>query len=94
MECILKCGNPCTKSDTIGEQKWETLKNHSKKWIGLEPYSDIYNTTNWDTDRKSHYCHRTCLAKIAETKRLERKKLQYKKREEEELLKASGMSTC
>ena len=95
MECILKCGKPCTENDKIGEQRWGNLKTHSKKWEGVDPYGDIYITTKWDTDRESHYCHKSCFAKIGEVKRLQGriKILEQKKRKEEELLKKSGKST-
>ena len=64
------------------------------KWIGLEPYGDVYITTKWETDRESSYCHKSCFAKIGEIKRLESKKLEHKKREKHELLRKSGKSTC
>ena len=89
-KCIL-CGKLCTERETISEERWKNLKAKSKEWIGLDHFGDIYNKTNWDTDRESSYLHELYLAKIGWKKDLESAMKRACKRElAAELNKISG----
>ena len=81
MECkCISCGKPCT--ETISEERWKNLKDKSEEWIGLDHFGDIYNKTNWDTDRESLFLHKSCLAKLGWKSYLECAKKRACKRDE------------
>ena len=63
MECkCISCGKPCT--ETISEERWKNLKDKSEEWIGLDHFGDIYNKTNWDTDRERYIFTQVVPCKI------------------------------
>ena len=69
-ECVLKCGDPCKSSDTIGQGKWESLQTKTKNWSGLDKFGDVYYTTSWTDGPSGHYMHQTCYISVSSSKRL------------------------
>ena len=40
-ECVLKCGKPCNDTKTILPARWESIKEKSKKWTGLDKFGNV-----------------------------------------------------
>ncbi|KAI4796901.1 hypothetical protein KUCAC02_026681, partial [Chaenocephalus aceratus] len=56
-----KCGRVCSKAtDAITSiEKWDTLKNNTELWSGLDKFGDVHTSIDWDTGPVGHCVHDT-----------------------------------
>jgi len=80
-ECVLKCGKSCTPSDTISKTKWNSLREKTQNWSGLDKYGDVYHTTSWDQGPDNFYMHESCYIYVSSSRKLEQAK-KHKTRDE------------
>ena len=60
-ECILRCGQPCTKSVYLGnikDQKWNSIREKTLRWKELDRFQ--CGNIDWAKGPKGHYMHLTC----------------------------------
>ena len=79
-ECMMNCGNACHASNCITENKWKTIQDKCNKWIGLDRYGDIYETTAWQNGPQGYYICNNCYITLSSSRMLE----QAEKRKENE----------
>ena len=81
-ECLLhvNCGKTCSSTYVISKNKWESLKQKSQNWLGLDKFGDVYNSTPWENGPAGFYVHPTCYINISSSEHLER----ARKRKEKE----------
>lgn len=49
-ECILHCGQPCAQADSldnITEQKWQSIRDKSLRWKGLDRFQNACENVDW-----------------------------------------------
>ena len=68
--CLL-CKKACKQSCTISQLKWESLKTKSEKWIGLDRFGDIFETTDWTDDPKNYFMHNSCYMSLSSGRLIE-----------------------
>ena len=81
---MLQCGEMCNEVDAITQLRWTGLEKNAEKWVGLHKHGDLFTTTNWETDRVRHFCHKKCSAHLGDSRRL----AQAKKRTQMEVEQA------
>lgn len=91
---MLQCGQPCNEVDAIGQQRWAGLKKNAEKWTGLDKHGNLFTTTNWETDRTRHYCHKKCSAHLGDSMRLASAKKRTQKEAEQALEGNVHRSVC
>ena len=65
-ECILRCGQPCTKSDSLDnteDQKWNSIREKTLRWKGLDRFQ--CGNIDWAEGPKGHYMHQTCYTTLS-----------------------------
>ncbi|KAI4830245.1 hypothetical protein KUCAC02_001891 [Chaenocephalus aceratus] len=80
--CILQCGRVCSKAtDAITSiEKWDTLKNNTELWSGLDKFGDVHTSIDWDTGPVGHCVHDTCRLTLCNATKLEQANNRQKKR--------------
>ena len=74
--CILQCGTLCENNDNnslfnISLDRWETIKKQSKLWKGLDKFSDVFDSVDWDNGPAGKCMHDSCRLKIMTNKKLQ-----------------------
>ena len=75
MKCILQCGKPCNKKNSIDNMQITTWANVKKKaflWQGLDKFGKVYDETNWAAGPKGLYIHNKCRIELSSKERLEK----------------------
>lgn len=74
--CALQCGKICDSEhkDTlfnISSDRWETVKNKSKLWQGLDKFGNLYNFLDWDKGPSGIYMHDSCRISLTSDRLLQ-----------------------
>lgn len=67
-ECILCCGQPCTKSDcldNITDQKWDSIQEKSLRWKELDRFQNVHENVDWENGPKGYYMHNACYTSLS-----------------------------
>ena len=86
MKCILQCGKPCNKKNTIDNMQITTWANVKKKaflWQGLDKFGKVYDETNWAAGPKGLYIHNKCRIELSSKEKLGKARKRWGKVEEE-----------
>ena len=81
-DCLLRCGKPCTATDSIDlitTNKWDNIKNKSENWKGLDKFGLVYDAVIWQDGQLGRYMHNSCYITLCNTKKLEQAKIRNKK---------------
>ena len=70
-DCIL-CGKECDedKSD-LSLDAWNSVKSCAQKWIGLDRFTTVHETVNWENGPKGVYFHKWCRVAMANAMKLQ-----------------------
>ena len=71
--CILQCGNPCSKTDSIDKislSKWNNIKTQCQKWIGLDTFELVYTSIDWELGPTGFFMHDRCYLKLCSGRKL------------------------
>ena len=74
IECVLKCGKPCTSRDSIDKitlDKWSKIQTNAKEWKGLDKFGDVWDTTNWEDGQQGRFIHNSCYITLCSLKKRE-----------------------
>ena len=74
MECVLKCGKPCTSGDSIDKitlDKWSKIQTIAKEWKGIDKFGDVWDTTNLEYGQKGRFVHNRCYITLCSSKKCE-----------------------
>lgn len=72
-ECILHCGQPCTQADSldnITEQKWQSIRDKSLRWKGLDRFQNACENVDWGKGPKGHFMHNACYTTFSSKRSL------------------------
>jgi len=87
-ECVLKCGMACHSTDTISQNKWDSLQLKSKAWTGLGRFGDVHDTTSWENWPIGYYIHKSCYITISSLVQLQ--KAEQRKQKERDIVQCSS----
>ena len=74
MECVVKCGKPCTSGDSIDKitlDKCSKIQTNAKEWKGLDKFGDVWDTTNWEDGQQGRFTHNSCYITLCSLKKRE-----------------------
>ena len=72
-ECILRCGQPCTNSDSldnITDKKWDSIREKTLRWQGLDRFQNACENVDWEKGPKGYYMHNTCYTTLSSKRSL------------------------
>ena len=69
-KCVLKCGKPCNDNETISSARWQSLKEKSKNWTGLDKFGDVHSETDWNNGPSGYYTHDSCYVTVSSASNL------------------------
>lgn len=72
-ECILRCGRPCYKSDSLNnitDQKWNSIREKSLQWKGLDRFQNACENVDLEKGPKGYFMHSTCYATLSNKRSL------------------------
>ena len=84
-KCLLRCGKPCTASDSLDNstvEKWESIREKSIRWKGLDRFQNECENVDWEKGPKSHHMHGTCYTSLSSKRCLSQVETRKRKFEE------------
>ena len=68
--CIL-CKNVCHEGQkNISEADWRKFKTISKEWEGLDKYTHVHETVDWDSGQVGKFWHSNCKRELCGERKL------------------------
>ena len=100
LPCVLQCPASCSPSnciDNITKKKWETIKEKSSAWKGLNKFGNVHDEVNWDNGPKGLYMHDNCYITLNNPRKLiqsqnKRKKSDIRSRQNDYTENAASLS--
>ena len=74
MECVLKCGKPCTSGDSIDKivlDKWSKIQTNATEWKGLDKFGDVWDTTSSEDGQQGRFMYNSCYITFCSSKKHE-----------------------
>ena len=70
-KCILCC-QPCNELEmAIKVVDWENLKVKTSKWKGLDKYSNVYDSVDWQEGSAGLVWHKSCKTELRRERKLQ-----------------------